>query len=50
MEAKSPIRGILYGSIASCVAEATTMPIDVIKVRLQYQGSNGKLQVTVGTC
>jgi len=44
MEAKSPIRGILYGSFASCVAEASTMPIDVVKVRLQYQGSDGKLQ------
>eukprot|EP00658_Telonema_sp_P-2_P064361 TRINITY_DN53314_c0_g1_i1.p1 TRINITY_DN53314_c0_g1~~TRINITY_DN53314_c0_g1_i1.p1 ORF type:complete len:134 (+),score=38.99 TRINITY_DN53314_c0_g1_i1:28-402(+) len=44
MEAKSPLRGILYGSVASCVAEAATMPIDVIKVRLQYQGSDGTLQ------
>eukprot|EP01147_Barroeca_monosierra_P003008 gene3008-8189_t len=41
MEATSPIRGIAFGAIASSFAEIVTMPIDVVKVRLQMQGADG---------
>eukprot|EP00040_Diaphanoeca_grandis_P005520 m.33195 g.33195 ORF g.33195 m.33195 type:complete len:299 (-) comp16772_c0_seq1:194-1090(-) len=51
MEAKSPAKGLVYGAIASCLAEVATMPIDVIKVRLQYSGSGGqKLYTGIGDC
>lgn len=42
METKSVAKGLLFGGIASCLAEAATMPVDVIKVRLQVSGSDGK--------
>lgn len=76
MEAKSPVKGLAYGAIASCLAEmgemphyyqcspsivalphsdsciliqllgfflavAATMPIDVVKTRLQFSGADG---------
>lgn len=41
MEAKSPAKGLAFGAIASCLAEIATMPIDVVKVRLQYAGADG---------
>lgn len=44
MEAKSPVRGLVQGGIASCVAEIATMPIDVVKVRMQMQGADGTTQ------
>eukprot|EP00043_Microstomoeca_roanoka_P006969 m.67602 g.67602 ORF g.67602 m.67602 type:complete len:299 (-) comp13639_c0_seq2:98-994(-) len=44
MEATNPLRGILFGSTASCLAEIATMPIDVVKVRLQVEGSDGTRQ------
>lgn len=40
MENKSVVRGMVYGGAASCVAEVLTMPVDVIKTRLQMDGSN----------
>merc|ERR1719272_1595111 len=42
MEASSPIKGLAYGAIASMAAEVATMPIDVVKVRLQYAGADGQ--------
>eukprot|EP00041_Stephanoeca_diplocostata_P012772 m.214811 g.214811 ORF g.214811 m.214811 type:complete len:298 (+) comp19081_c0_seq1:153-1046(+) len=42
MEAKSPVKGLAYGAIASCLAEMATMPIDVVKTRLQFSGADGK--------
>jgi len=51
MEAKSPAKGLIYGAIASCLAEVATMPIDVVKVRLQYSGSGGlKIYSGIGDC
>lgn len=44
MEAKSPFRGLAFGAVASCLAEISTMPIDVVKVRLQMQGADGTRQ------
>mmetsp|Transcript_644 Transcript_644/g.2269 ORF Transcript_644/g.2269 Transcript_644/m.2269 type:complete len:325 (+) Transcript_644:120-1094(+) len=41
MEAKSPVRGFVYGGLASAIAEAVTIPIDVLKVRMQLQGEGG---------
>lgn len=35
------MRGFVYGGLASAVAEAVTMPIDVLKVRMQLQGEGG---------
>eukprot|EP00038_Savillea_parva_P019172 m.26681 g.26681 ORF g.26681 m.26681 type:complete len:298 (-) comp4337_c0_seq1:1899-2792(-) len=46
MEARSPIKGLTYGAIASMVAEVATMPVDVVKVRLQYAGADGKKSYT----
>ena len=40
MESKSPLKGLAYGGFASCVAETITMPIDVVKTRLQVAGAN----------
>eukprot|EP00730_Choanoeca_flexa_P009719 TRINITY_DN12981_c0_g1_i1.p1 TRINITY_DN12981_c0_g1~~TRINITY_DN12981_c0_g1_i1.p1 ORF type:complete len:297 (+),score=33.16 TRINITY_DN12981_c0_g1_i1:138-1028(+) len=44
MEASSPFKGLAFGAIASCLAEIATMPIDVVKVRLQMQGADGTRQ------
>lgn len=41
MDTKTPLRGILYGGSASCIAEALTIPVDVLKVRMQLQGGSG---------
>lgn len=42
MDAKTPARGFLYGGLASCLAESMTMPLDVLKVRMQLQGEQKK--------
>lgn len=42
MESNNTYKGLAYGGIASCVAETATMPIDVIKTRLQLDGACGK--------
>jgi len=41
MDSGSPIKGLIYGGFASCVAETITMPVDVVKTRLQMDGSSG---------
>uniref|UniRef100_A0A7S2XEX3 Uncharacterized protein n=1 Tax=Lotharella oceanica TaxID=641309 RepID=A0A7S2XEX3_9EUKA len=38
---RPPWREFLYGGLASCCAEAMTMPLDVVKVRMQIQGQQG---------
>lgn len=43
MENKSVVRGMVYGGFASCVAETITMPVDVVKTRLQMDGANTRL-------
>mmetsp|Transcript_48798 Transcript_48798/g.145799 ORF Transcript_48798/g.145799 Transcript_48798/m.145799 type:complete len:303 (+) Transcript_48798:78-986(+) len=43
MENKSVVRGMVYGGMASCIAEVVTMPVDVVKTRLQMDGA-GKVQ------
>jgi len=40
MENKSVVRGMVYGGFASCVAETITMPVDVVKTRLQMDGAS----------
>lgn len=35
-------KGLLYGGIASCVGEVATMPVDVIKTRLQLDGAGSQ--------
>ena len=49
MESKSPLKGLAYGGFASCVAETITMPIDVVKTRLQMDGSGGSVKLYNGT-
>jgi hypothetical protein len=44
MEASTPLRGFLYGGLASCIAEGLTIPIDVVKIRMQLQGKAGERQ------
>ncbi|CAK0799212.1 unnamed protein product [Prorocentrum cordatum] len=39
MEHKSLARGLAYGGAASCLAEVVTMPVDVVKTRLQMDGA-----------
>lgn len=41
MDAKTPLRGLVYGGVASAIADAATVPFDVLKVRLQLQGEVG---------
>lgn len=41
MDAASPLRCLLYGGVASATAEAITVPLDVLKVRMQLQGESG---------
>ena len=42
MNANNVYKGLLYGGIASCVAETCTMPVDVVKTRLQMDGAGGQ--------
>mmetsp|Transcript_27276 Transcript_27276/g.65937 ORF Transcript_27276/g.65937 Transcript_27276/m.65937 type:complete len:255 (-) Transcript_27276:398-1162(-) len=44
MESGSVLKGLVYGGFASCVAETITMPVDVVKTRLQMDGSGGVKQ------
>ena len=39
MENSSVVKGLVYGGLSSCVAECVTMPADVVKTRLQLDGS-----------
>jgi len=41
MNSKSPLRSVLYGGCASTIAEVITIPVDVLKVRMQLQGEPG---------
>jgi len=49
MESGSVLKGLFYGGFASCVAETITMPIDVVKTRLQMDGSGGSVKQYAGT-
>lgn len=43
MEASNSIyKMLLYSGVASCAAETATVPIDVVKVRLQMDGAGGQ--------
>lgn len=44
MESDNPIKGLIYGGFSSCVAETVTMPVDVVKTRLQMDGSGGSIK------
>lgn len=48
MENRSVFRGLLYGGVASCIAETITIPVDVVKTRLQMDGAGVK-QAYTGT-
>jgi len=52
MESGSVLKGLAYGGFASCVAETITMPVDVVKTKLQMDGSGGsaKLYTGAGDC
>ena len=39
MDSGSVAKGLLYGGFSSCVAETVTMPVDVVKTRLQMDGA-----------
>lgn len=49
MESGSVVKGLVYGGFASCVAETVTMPVDVVKTRLQMDGSGGTVKVYNGS-
>mmetsp|Transcript_27245 Transcript_27245/g.69254 ORF Transcript_27245/g.69254 Transcript_27245/m.69254 type:complete len:300 (+) Transcript_27245:16-915(+) len=49
MESGSVLKGLVYGGFASCVAETVTMPVDVVKTRLQMDGSGGSIKVYNGS-
>jgi len=36
----------IYGGVASCLSEAVTFPIDLVKTRLQIQGQTSNQSVT----
>eukprot|EP00300_Choanocystis_sp_HF-7_P041832 c8617_g1_i1.p2 GENE.c8617_g1_i1~~c8617_g1_i1.p2 ORF type:complete len:303 (+),score=56.20 c8617_g1_i1:152-1060(+) len=41
MDTSNVYKGLLFGGIASCIAEVITLPVDVVKTRLQLQGQLG---------
>ena len=41
MDSGSVVKGLFYGGFSSCVAETITMPVDVVKTRLQMDGAGG---------
>jgi len=49
MESGSVVKGLFYGGFASCVAETITMPVDVVKTRLQMDGSGGSVKLYNGS-
>jgi len=49
MESGSVLKGLVYGGFASCVAETITMPVDVVKTRLQMDGSGGGVKLYNGS-
>lgn len=49
MESGNVWKGLFYGGFASCVAETVTMPIDVVKTRLQMDGSGGAVKQYAGS-
>lgn len=49
MESGSVVKGLVYGGFASCVAETITMPVDVVKTRLQMDGSGGGVKQYSGS-
>jgi len=49
MQSDSVLKGLAYGGFASCVAETITMPIDVVKTRLQMDGSGGGVKAYNGS-
>jgi hypothetical protein len=42
MESNNVYKGLMYGGIASCIGETATMPVDVVKTRLQMDGAGGQ--------
>ncbi|KNC49084.1 carrier protein [Thecamonas trahens ATCC 50062] len=48
MDSSSVAIGLAFGGIASCVAECCTIPIDVVKTRLQLQGELGATRAYTG--
>jgi len=49
MESGSVLKGLVYGGFASCVAETVTMPVDVVKTRLQMDGAGGTVKAYNGS-
>lgn len=49
MESGSVLKGLFYGGFSSCVAETVTMPVDVVKTRLQMDGSGGSVKLYNGS-
>jgi len=49
MDSDNVLKGLFYGGFASCVAETITMPVDVVKTRLQMDGSGGSAKVYNGS-
>ncbi|HEY9754667.1 MAG TPA: MC/SLC25 family protein [Oculatellaceae cyanobacterium] len=41
IKTSNPAKGLLFGGISSCIAEAITIPVDVVKTRMQIQGELG---------
>lgn len=49
MQSDSVVKGLFYGGFASCIAETITMPVDVVKTRLQMDGAGGSAKVYRGS-
>ena len=49
LRTSSPWKGFLFSCIACCTAEAATLPIDVVKTRMQLQGEHGAKRVYTGS-
>jgi len=42
MDSQRPVRSLIYGGCAGAIAEVATIPFDVLKVRMQLQGEQGR--------
>ena len=49
MQSDNVFKGLFYGGFSSCVAEVATMPVDVVKTRLQMDGASGAAKAYAGS-